>query len=322
MTDPMFSPPVYSLAQAIERLGPTSRARYQDLRGLLADAEALQRSLMERMGEGEQEYRRIQHRLARAALPGGDQDEAKQLEADLAAAGAKLDKLEAERSKRNSVRANVEQVISRLDNFIGALYSGVPGAYGADPPRITVQPTLRDGETITAAILRLRGEINRTRSELARVRAAPLPAAEIRAALIERVERMAAEGQPRVVIEGTKVKLYFSDEQLYASPGQALVAPSGGASKLDCWLHRDQMIDRLDEIIERLTGPNAIPAGERPGLVRALEEHLFELEVEEEHWVAQAIAAGLECHRRVDASPWAILGWGLQPEAPRAEAAE
>jgi hypothetical protein len=292
MTDPMFSPPVYSLAQAIERLGPTSRARYQDLRGLLADAEALQRSLMERMGEGEQEYRRIQHRLARAALPGGDQDEAKQLEADLAAAGAKLDKLEAERSKRNSVRANVEQVISRLDNFIGALYSG------------------------------LRGEINRTRSELARVRAAPLPAAEIRAALIERVERMAAEGQPRVVIEGTKVKLYFSDEQLYASPGQALVAPSGGASKLDCWLHRDQMIDRLDEIIERLTGPNAIPAGERPGLVRALEEHLFELEVEEEHWVAQAIAAGLECHRRVDASPWAILGWGLQPEAPRAEAAE
>ena len=37
---------------------------------------------------------------------------------------------------------------------------------------------------------------------------------------------------------------------------------------------------------------------------------------------AQAIADGLECHRRADASPWAILGWGLASEEVHAEAAE
>jgi hypothetical protein len=67
--------------------------------------------------------------------------------------------------------------------------------------------------------------------------------------------------------------------------------------------------------------PGAIPIAERPERIRALEEKLFALEVEEEHYVAEAIAAGLEAHRRPDASPWALLGWGLAREEVHAEAA-
>jgi hypothetical protein len=124
-----------------------------------------------------------------------------------------------------------------------------------------------------------------------------------------------------VTVEGAKVELHMPDQQLYGVPGQVLVAPSGSASKLMCWPDRDRIIAELTAGITDLSG--AIPSAERPGRMRELEERLFRLEVAEEFFVTEAIAAGLEAHRRPDASPWAILGWGLQPpEAPVAEAAE
>ena len=310
-------PPVYSLAQALERMGPTVRERYGDLRALVSDAQALQVSLMERIDTAQEEFHRLQRRLGRASAV-GDADEVKTLESDLAAAAAKLDRLEKERSKRNSVRANTEQICSRLDVFILSRFSGAGDV--TYPPQITVRPALRDGESVTDAILRLRDEISRARGELSRVRAAPLPADEIRAAVFEQVDRLAKEGEPRLSIEGPVVRLQWPDVQYFSAPGQALVAPSGGASKLLRWLHRDAIIERLTANV--VDAPHAIPAGERPARIRALEERLFVLEVEEEYFVAQAIAAGLEAHRRPDASPFAILGWGLQPQLPVAEAAE
>jgi hypothetical protein len=211
----------------------TARGRYEDLRALVGDAQALQTSLMERLDAAQEEFRRLQVRLGRASLPGGDPDEVEKLEADLAAVSAKLDRLERERSR---LRANTEQVVSRLDNFILQLFSST-GAV-TEPPRITVEPRLRDGESATDAILRLRKEINRTRAEIATLRAAPLPAAEIKDTIIDRVYQMAAEGQPQVSIEGTKVVVHWPDVQQFSVPGQALTAPSGGASKLLCWLDR------------------------------------------------------------------------------------
>jgi hypothetical protein len=44
------------------------------------------------------------------------------------------------------------------------------------------------------------------------------------------------------------------------------------------------------------------------------------LEIAEERLVMAALEQGLECHRRIDANPWAILC--AEPEAVRAEAAE
>ena len=93
----------------------------------------------------------------------------------------------------------------------------------------TVQvPQLRDGESVTDAIRRLRSEIGRTRAELAYVRDAPLPAAEVKAALVDHIDRMAMQGRPRVAVEGTQVVVKWPDEQQFNAPGEALVAPSGG----------------------------------------------------------------------------------------------
>jgi hypothetical protein len=68
---------------------------------------------------------------------------------------------------------------------------------------------------------------------------------------------------------------------LYAGPGGALSAPSGSASKLLCALSR-----------------------------------ILALEVAEERLVMAALDAGLEVHRRVDASPCAILYAEEEAAAP------
>jgi hypothetical protein len=274
---------------------------------------------MERLTAAEEEYHRLQVRRGRAALPGGDADAVKKLDADLAAAAAKLDRLERERARRNSVAANVQQTVSRIDSFVLAWFSGASGV--APPPRVTVVPRRRAGESVADAVVRLRDEIGRVRAELAHVRAAPLPAKEVKAAIAAGVDRMAREGAPRVRVDGGRVELVWPDVQPFAAPNQALAAPSGSASKLMCWLHRDRIVAELTAEFPAKDAPGAIPAGDRPGRIRALEEKLFALEVEEEFFVAQAIADGLEAHRRPDASPFAILGWGLQPQ-PVAEAAE
>jgi hypothetical protein len=56
---------------------------------------------------------------------------------------------------------------------------------------------------------------------------------------------------------------------------------------------------------------------------RELEGKLYALELAEERVVMAAFDAGLEVHRRIDASPWAILfAAGMEDETPVAEAAE
>jgi hypothetical protein len=54
--------------------------------------------------------------------------------------------------------------------------------------------------------------------------------------------------------------------------------------------------------------------------IREIEARILTLEVAEERLVMAALDAGLEVHRRIDASPWAILY--ADEEAVHAEAAE
>ena len=93
----------------------------------------------------------------------GDADAVARLDGELAAVRASLDKLERERNRRNSVRANTEQVVSRLNNFITALFSGVSEM--APPPQPdSVAAGQRKGESVTDALLRVRSEIGLPRA--------------------------------------------------------------------------------------------------------------------------------------------------------------
>jgi hypothetical protein len=251
-----------------------------------------------------------------ASAPGGDGAEVAKLDRELASLHADLDKLERERSKRNSVRANTEQVVSRIDNFVMQFFSGADDV--VVPPWPTSVPGARDGESVGDALLRLRYEIGTAQGGLAQVRTAPPPASEIRAALAAEVDRMAGGGAPRVVIDAGRVSIYWPDVMMYATPGAALSAPSGSASKMLAALFPEQLKKLLTAGIVDVKG--GIPSAERPRLIREAEARIFALEVAEERLVIAALDAGLEVHRRIDASPWAILN--ADAEVAHAEAAE
>src|SRR5262249_10291898 len=176
-----------------------------------------------------------------------------------------------------------------------------------------------ESESVGDAILRLRSEISVARSELQRIKSAPLPTAEIKAQIEAEVDRMAAAGTPRITVgPAGKVAIDWCDVQAFAAPGQARSAPSGSASQLACWWDRDAMIERLTAGIVDV--PGSIPAAGRPQRIRESEAHIFALEVAEERLVVAGLDAGLEVHRRPDASPWAVLYGG--EETTQAIAAE
>src|SRR5262249_56158867 len=103
------------------------------------------------------------------------------VDAELGGGGGDRDKVEGGRWKRNCVRANTEQVISRINNFVGELFSGASDIN--PPPWPDAVPGPHESESVGDAILRLRSEISVARSELQRIKTAPLPASEVRAAI-------------------------------------------------------------------------------------------------------------------------------------------
>jgi hypothetical protein len=297
-------PPPYSLVQCIERLPAHAQEKYEALRAALDDAEALQRSLMERVKAAEDRLARISRRYEYSH----DSD----LVAELDAARGSLERLDRERSRRNSVRGNTEQIVSRLNNFIMQRSSGAADI--APPPKLTSVPAgRRKGESIVDALTRVRREIAAAEGELRRIKSAPPPALEVKLAIIEEVDALAKEGRPLVTSDGGRITINWPDVMQYATPGSALSAPSGSASKMLAWLFRKELIKKLIAEVEDNEG--GIPARERPQRIREAEARIFGLETAEGKLVCQALDAGLEVHRRPDASPWAILGFGVVEEA-------
>jgi hypothetical protein len=194
---------------------------------------------------------------------------------------ADLDRLERERSRRNSARSNTEQVVSRLDNFIMQLFSGASD--DAPPPWPAAVPGPHEGELLIDALLRVRHEIGVAWGELQQIKTAPPPASEIRAALVGEVDRMAAEGRPHVAINGGEVTLHWPDVQVYAVPGGALSAPSGSASKMLAALFPEQIKTLLIASVGDAEG--GVPSSERPRLIREAEQRILALEVCEERMV-------------------------------------
>jgi hypothetical protein len=313
-------PPPHSFRQALERLPLAARRKFERLQEAVADSEALQRSVQQRISLLADKAGDIERRLA-YVVRGEDPEATAKLKAELAAVADDLARLERQRSQRNSVRANTDATVSRLTNFVGLLVGGAGTVTW--PPR-GVRPNggahPGEGETLADAILRIRTELATVQREMAAVRALPPAAAEVRAAVKAEVERKAAAGQPRVAFDGAKVSVAWPDVMLYATPGAALSAPSGSASDFVAWLFKDQLLKRFAAHEGELSG--GISTTERKARIAELERRAFALELEEESLVEQAIDAGVECHRRPDASPFAVLGI-VTPDLPRpAEAAE
>jgi hypothetical protein len=184
-----------------------------------------------------------------------------------------------------------------------ALTDGRVGASGIRV--VSVEPELKDGETLAAALARLRADIAKANGEVARLLQAPLTPAEIKQRVTAEVDRLAMAGRPTLMLDGGKVDVSWPDDNRFGNG--ALSAPTKSASALMCWLHHDEILSRmLEGIDDKIVG--AVPATERADSEAKMRERILALEHDEEAFVTRALADGLEVHRRPTASGWALLG--------------
>jgi hypothetical protein len=298
--DPESRPLAY-----LDLLPPVARKKYRRLEQSIVDAGALQRAIMARNTSLEDRYYSAAQR-AKFIDRKREPDRLAEIERELRELSDEREQARVELNRRNGMRANAEQILSRLRGYLAsdalfrdALY-GVRAYSGA-----AARPN--NGEALSDEITRVRLAISRTQGELAQVRNAPPALAEVTAQVTAQINQWAWEGNPKITFNGDTVNLHWPDEQKYALPGSALAAPSGGASKLLVWALREQILARLLAGAEAATA-GGIPADERARRVAQLQADLRQHEYDEEALVAQALEQGVEVYRRVDAHPFALLG--------------
>ena len=301
--------PVYSLAQAVGRLPYPAQSKYRALAALADDSGALLRATMERSKRLEESLYHVEMRLGRLDPRTEGDDAIAKLRADRDALRAEVNTEEQRRSTLNARRSNAEQVLSQLQAAIPLLVERGGGQLRA--VTITAQP--RRDESLKDAILRLRREIANANSELNGLRTAPLPPADIKAEINRQVAAMADQGRPALRLDGGTVEVAWPDVSLFANPGAPMAAPNGSASRLLCWLFQDQITAALTNGVDDVIG--GVSKSDRERRSAELTDEVRRLEHEEESLVTQALDAGLDVHRRYQASPFALLGLEVETQA-------
>ena len=187
--------------------------------------------------------------------------------------------------------------------LVGALRGFLEQASRRSQPLTSVQhppPQLRDGETLTAALARVRDEIGRLQSDLRSLAAAPLTKSELKAAARRWVEQMAEAGRPQVLIERGQFTVRFM-------PGAIGDGPLGpGSAAVLSALLPDVVLAALEQQIDAAAG-NGVSAADRGQRESMLLARIATLEFDEEALVEQAHENGHDVARRPQCSPLAIL---------------
>src|SRR5262245_58277240 len=255
------------IAAQLHLLPAVARRKYEALAALVADGAALTRAAMEREKLLEDRVFDLQRRLRYVAAGTGEPVLERALRTELDDARAALQSANDERTKRQGLRGNAEQVLAQLRHtFLAG--DGVGGPYGVCAyGGAKAEP--RNGESLADAILRVRSALGRLQSELAAVRAAPPSAQEARAQIVAGVERLAERGRPQLSLAAGRATLQFADVLQHGTPGSALSAPSGSASALLCWLFRDDIIRLCTAQLDDAAG--GLSAAERRARTAELE---------------------------------------------------
>ena len=299
---PAWSPPE-QLRRLLGKLPPVARAKFQRLTAESADAEALIMASVARQKPIEvalnDAIARLNYTDAKA-----DPDGAKAIEAEIEELRVQLQRLDRERAVRQATKQNLDQTISTLREIF---ILGGRLTFPVHEVHIDAQP--RDREDLKAAILRTRNEISVAQSELRALRNAIGTLEELGVQVLREVERKAARGRPRVNVNAGKVSIAWPDVITLGPRDQVIGAPQAAASDMLCWLHEQEIAKKLvTDLVAALPDGGGISEAERTARVAEIEAAIARLENEEECLIEQALAAGIEVHRRTGASPWALLG--------------
>lgn len=225
-----------------------------------------------------------------------------------------LERLDRDRATRKALYDNTEQVLAQLKAHFIPMLPPQRGVLRA----MVVSAVPEEGESLTGAVVRVRRQIMEAGSTVQRLRNAPPPREELVAQAKAYVASMAERGAPLVEPKPIGLSVLWDRFGIH-SYGTA--NPHETAAAMLAALLPDQMLELvIANIPPAVIEPVATEA--RPGLVREAECELLRLERIEEALVVQAHNAGLEVHRRWQASGYALLALA-HPELDRdSEAAE
>ena len=301
--------PAFSFPDQVARMPAQAQRKYRKLASELEDAVSLLDNHMLREKDASARVFGLSRSVERAARPGGDPGKAARLAAERDQAQADYQELLATRGRLNARHDELSNIVSRLrHNEIAQIHGWL------HPVDVAARP--KPGEDLVQAIERTRDELRAKQGELAAVRQAPLPRAELLAMCRTAVSTLALQGQPVVVSHGGKFEVRWDRVAVPGFPQAADVL----VPKLLAALFPKQLLALLEAQVPDRPGLSAAERAERVGV---LERQILRLEHEEESLVVAAQAKGLAAPRRRDASAFALLGcdpgeWHVLP----AQAAE
>lgn len=184
-------------------------------------------------------------------------------------------------------------------------------------------PSMRKGEGHGAAVERLRKDLARIDADLHETRSAPRTVEEAKAIARADIEKLADAGAPGVhrLLERRDDELTWPQRTDRAETFAIGVGPNGpieskgftslvrpDAMALTAWLHRDELIARVESEIDAYAGDGALTASERNERESKLLADRLKLQRSEEQLIEEAAAQGVAIERRSDADALALLG--------------
>jgi hypothetical protein len=209
-----------------------------------------------------------------------------------------LQRLDKDRARREQRRFDSAQLVAQLRQFLSDAINGRK----IFPLGMPVKPEMAQGDDPPAAVKKIRAQITHLQQQLAAMRRAALPASELKAKAWDYVRALAAAGTPSLHVQDAKFEVRFEPG---ATQPMGTVGP--GSLAIMCWLFPDQVIARLDALIDATVKGSGLPAGKRGYQEFELQGRLINLERLEEAIISKFETDLPELLRRPNADPLAVL---------------
>ena len=167
----------------------------------------------------------------------------------------------------------------------------------------------RNGEDLSDAVERIRGEIAALESAAKEARRAPIPKDEAKRIARLQIEELARVGIPSVTqLVNRGGKIGFPTEQIHGASVNSSITRGVDALALVAWLGKDALLKKIETEIDENAVDGAMSAEEKKFSLMRIADDTLRLEREEESLIEQGEAKGVEIARRRTADPRAVLG--------------
>lgn len=166
-----------------------------------------------------------------------------------------------------------------------------------------------------AAIDQIRAELRALNERRLEVENAPLPPNELLARAVAEIDALAQRGALRVnptargpePVTSLNEALRIAAVPVPEANGLNIFSPGAGGGTLWVWLHRDALVERVEQMIGELPAKGCLTDEERKARLDEIDGKRLEVERAEEALICLAEQNGQVITRRPDASPIAIL---------------